>query len=84
MAFKKLINKNNILYYTCDCEATGICVIKPAKKDSAIVVDVICPYCGYGERILIMQYSSEKSKKSILKDINSMDLEWAVLLNYET
>ena len=83
MAFKSLTNKNNVLYYVCDCEANGMCIIKPAKKDSAIVVDVICPHCEEGERVLIAQYSSEKSKNSILKDINTMDLEWSLLLNYE-
>jgi len=83
MAFKKLTNKNNILYYTCECNSTGICVIKPAKKESAIVVDVFCPYCKNGERVLIAQYLDKKSKECILKDINTMNLEWAVLLNYE-
>ena len=83
MAFKSLTNKSNILNYVCDCGANGMCIIKPAKKDSAIVVDVVCPHCGEGERVLIAQYSSEKSKKLILKDINTMDLEWALLLNYE-
>ena len=83
MAFKSLTNKNNILRYVCDCEANGMCIIKPAKKDSAIVVDVICPHCGEGERVLIAQYSSEKNKDLILKDINTMDLEWSLLLNYE-
>jgi len=83
MTFKNLTNKNNIVYYTCDCGASGTCVIKPAKKDSAIVADVICPHCEEGERVLIAQYSSDDSRKSILKDINTMDLEWSLLLNYE-
>ena len=83
MAFKSLTNKNNILNYTCDCGANGMCIIKPAKRDSAIVVDVICPHCEEGERVLIAQYSSEKNKNLILKDVNTMDLEWSLLLNYE-
>jgi len=83
MSFSTLTNKSNVLYYACDCGASGTCVVKPSKRDSAIVVDIICPHCEEGERVLIAQYSSDKSKKAILKDINTMNLEWSLLLNYE-
>lgn len=77
---KKVSNK---IYYECDCGTKGMCTMKPAEEDAAIVIDLRCPFCFEAERITLLQYSSEESKTRLLEDLNSVDLSWVPTFNEE-
>lgn len=75
--------EKNTIYYTCDCGAMGMCSFKPANKDSTIVIDVICPACQDSERITLLQYSSDESRKRLLNNIDAEELTWVPSINEE-
>lgn len=75
--------KQNTLYYSCDCGAKGICSFRPAKQSSAIVISIECPACKEMERVTLLQYDDEESKKNILENLNSVDLSWVPYINEE-
>lgn len=70
-------NKENTVFYECDCGTKGFCMIKPQEKDAAIVINVECPNCEAIECIVLLQYSSEKSRKKLLDDLNETELSWS-------
>jgi hypothetical protein len=73
----------NTIHYICDCGARGICSFKPASKETAIVINIMCRSCGDAERITLLQYSDNLSRDSILGNINSVDLSWVLSVNEE-
>ena len=76
--------KDNTLYYECDCGSKGMCTIKPVnKKGAAIVIDIVCNSCMYAERLTMVQYDDEKSKQEIMCDLNNIDLSWVPTYNEE-
>lgn len=77
-------NKDNILFYHCDCGTNGFCMVKPQEDDAIIMVDVQCPECGDIERVVLLQYSSEKNKENALNDLNKLDLSWSYIGRNET
>jgi len=78
-------HESNTIYYTCDCGARGMCSLKPANKDSAIVIDLRCPSCQETERITILQYSDEDNRLELLHKLKnrSGDLAWVPSINEE-
>jgi hypothetical protein len=68
--------KNNTIYYECDCGAKGMCSFKPMNRDAAIVISINCPVCKDTERVTLLQYSSEESKENLLNTLNEIDLSW--------
>lgn len=77
-------HEKNRIFYECSCGAKGVCSIKPLpKEDAAIVIDVKCPKCDAAERMTLLQYSSEKTKEALLKNLNNVDLSWVPMLNEE-
>lgn len=76
-----LNNESNKIYYKCDCGAKGFYTIKPLKKDAVLVIDIKCPLCMDVERVVILQYSSEESKKKFLENSNESDLSWTPIIN---
>ena len=76
-------NESNRLYYRCDCGAKGMCTVKPADKDTALVIDVRCPMCGEVERITLLQYSTDEAKEDILRNLKEIDLSWVPYFNEE-
>ena len=72
-------NKDNILFYRCNCGTRGFCIVKPQENDAIIVIDVQCPNCGDIERIVLLQYSSEGIKERALNDLSELDLSWAYI-----
>jgi hypothetical protein len=75
--------KGNKIYYKCECGTNGMCTVKPLEKDAAIVIDIRCPVCEETERITLLQYSSDESKSSLIKDLDSVDLSWVPTFNEE-
>ena len=73
----------NTIYYACECGANGMCSVKPMDMDAAIVIDVKCPACKEVERMTLLQYSSEESKKHLLNNLNNIDLSWVPSFNEE-
>lgn len=73
-------NDKNTINYSCDCGATGFCTIKPMEKEAAIVIDVRCPLCFEVERIVMVQYREEKTKRRLEKSLNEIDLSWSSTL----
>lgn len=80
---KIIKQERNTIYYTCDCGAKGMCLFKPMDREAAIVIDIKCPACQSTERITLLQYSSEESKKKILENLNSIDFSWVPSINEE-
>jgi len=74
--------KNNI-YYDCSCGAIGMCSFKPTNKEAAIIIDIKCPACLETERMLLLQYNNEESKKTMINNIEDMDLSWVPSINEE-
>lgn len=76
--------KDNALYYECDCGSKGVCVLKHSKKATAVIVaDVICKGCGQAERLTILRYDSEERKRALLADFGNVDLSWVPFFNEE-
>ena len=71
-----LKHKQNTIYYKCSCGTQGMCYIKPEPKNTALVVDVVCPVCGEAERMTLLQYNSEEQRDELLGNIESLDLSW--------
>lgn len=76
-----LNSENNKICYKCDCGAKGFYTIKPLKKDAVLVIDIKCPLCLEVERVVVLQYSSEESRKSFLKNSNESNLDWTPILD---
>jgi len=77
--------KNNALYYRCECGANGVFVLKHNSAGKAvIVVDVDCKGCGLAERLTILRYENESDKRSLMENMESVDLSWVPVLNEET
>jgi hypothetical protein len=75
--------ESNAIYYSCDCGARGVCSFKPTNKDAAIVIDLKCPACQETECMTVLQYSNDKNRDDILKNINDIDLVWVPFINEE-
>lgn len=75
--------ERNTIYYICDCGAKGMCSFKPMDRDAAIVIDLRCPACQETERMTLLQYSDEDSKRNILNNLDNMDLSWVPFVNEE-
>lgn len=75
--------KQNAIYYVCDCGARGVCSFKPLNKDSAIVIDLKCPACQETERMTLLQYESEAAKKNMIRNLNNIDFSWVPFINEE-
>ena len=76
--------KKNVIYYECEsCNTRGMCTIKPAKKDTTIVTEIVCPVCNETINITIIQYSSEDNKRELLNDQNDFDISWVLTKNEE-
>ncbi len=74
-------NKENTIYYKCDCGTKGMCTVKPMDRDAALVIDVCCPKCDAKERMVLMQYSSEDKKEHLEEAVKDMELSWGMTLN---
>jgi hypothetical protein len=75
-----LSSENNKIQYKCDCGAKGFYTIKPLKRDAVLVIDIRCPLCLEIERVVVLQYSSEESRKSFLKNSNESNLDWTPII----
>ena len=75
--------EKNIIYYECICGTKGICSFKPMNREAAIVIDIKCPACQETERITLLQYSDESSKRTMIDNIDSIDLSWVPSINEE-
>ncbi len=75
--------EKNIIYYECTCGAKGICSFKPMNREAAIVIDIKCPACQETERMTLLQYNDEVSKRSMVDNINNIDLSWVPSINEE-
>jgi len=77
-----MLKINNIkeytIDYTCTCGVNGECMFKPPKGNAIIVVSIKCPMCGETERLKIMKYDSEESRKQLSDEA---DLYWAVVID---
>lgn len=80
---KVIKQDGNTINYTCSCGAKGICSFKPANKETAIVLSIVCPSCNDTERVTLLQYNSESSKIAILNNLDSVDLSWVLSINEE-
>lgn len=81
---KIIKNDKNIIHYECECGTKGMCTIKPAASDAAIVFDVRCPSCFETERMTLVQYSSEEVRDKLVDGLNDdIDLSWVPTLNEE-
>lgn len=72
-------SSNNSIKYSCDCGIVGECILKPQHGNLTIVVDIRCPHCGDTERVKILQYDSEESRKKLKNEF--ADLSWAIILD---
>jgi hypothetical protein len=81
---KVVKNDNNIIHYECSCGTKGMCTVKPADDDAAIVIDVKCPHCSDTERMVVVQFSSEENRKKLVDNLNEQDLSWAPFFTEET
>jgi hypothetical protein len=52
-------------------------------EDAAIVIDLKCLGCSGTERLMLLQYSDEESKKKILDNLNEVELSWVPSFNEE-
>lgn len=73
----------NTINYLCSCGSKGICSFKPANKETAIVLDIVCPGCNDTGRFTLLQYNNENSKINILRNLDSVDLSWVLSINEE-
>ena len=73
-------NKENTIYYKCDCGTKGFCMIKPQEEDAAIVIDIRCPNCSEIERMVLLQYSSEENRKILEKNLNDTEFAWSSII----
>jgi hypothetical protein len=80
---KILKNDKNVVLYECDCGVKGKCMVKPLEGEAAIVVDVRCPVCLSAERIVIVQYESEKERYKIMENLNDGELSWSTIISNE-
>ncbi len=64
--------------YKCSCGASGECMFKPPKGNAIIMVVIRCPMCEATERLKIMKYDTEESKKQLTIE---SDLYWAVVID---
>lgn len=75
--------EKNIIHYECTCGAKGICSFKPMNREAAIVIDIKCPACQETERMTLIQYNDEISKRSMVDNIENIDLSWVPSINEE-
>lgn len=80
---KILKNEKNVVLYECSCGVKGKCMVKPLEGEAAIVVDVRCPVCLSTERVVIVQYESEKERYKIMENLNDVDLSWSTIISNE-
>lgn len=81
---KIIEQKKNVIYYECEnCTTHGMCTIKPAEKDTTIVIEIVCPVCNETVNITVIQYSSEDSKQELLNSQNDFDISWVLTKNEE-
>lgn len=80
---KILKNEKNVVLYECSCGVKGKCMVKPLEDEAAIVVDVRCPVCLSAERIVLVQYESEKERYKIMENLNDIDLSWSTIISNE-
>ena len=76
-------NEGNLIYYKCDCGVTGRCMIKPLKKEGAIVINIKCAMCEAIDRIVLLQYKSEEEKTELMENLNESELSWSLILSNE-
>jgi hypothetical protein len=74
-------NKDNKIYYECDCGAKGFYTIKLSKEDALLVIDITCPLCLDSTRFTISQYSSEDGRNKFSKELNEMEMEWPLIMD---
>lgn len=72
-------NEHNTIKYSCDCGVSGECMVKLQDGNKATVIDITCPHCGDTERIKLIQYDSEKARKSLIK--KDATLSWSAILD---
>jgi hypothetical protein len=51
--------KKHSIYYSCNCGAKGVCLIRPLGNEEAMVVELTCAHCGATRRIILV---SDESK----------------------
>ena len=73
----------NTIVYVCSCGTHGRCVVKPTDNNAVIIIDINCPTCGAIERITLLQYSTDEDKKSLLENLDTIDLSWVPAINEE-
>lgn len=80
---KIIDKKNDSIFYECGCGAKGVCALKSQIETSFIVIDVKCPICSDVERLTLLKYDSEESKKRMLEKFRVADLSWVPIVNEE-
>jgi len=75
--------EKNIIYYECGCGVKGVCSFKPMNREAAIVIDIKCPACHDTERLTLIQYNNEDSKRTMIDNISNIDLSWVPSINEE-
>ncbi len=75
--------EKNIIYYECGCGVKGVCSFKPMNREAAIVIDIKCPACQDTERLTLIQYNNEDSKRTMIDNIDNIDLSWVPSINEE-
>jgi hypothetical protein len=75
--------EKNIIYYECSCGVKGVCSFKPMNREAAIVIDIKCPACQDTERLTLIQYNNEDSKRTMIDNISNIDLSWVPSINEE-
>ena len=80
---KVIKHEQTTIYYACDCGAKGMCSFKPMDRDAAIVLDLKCIACNAVERMTLVQYSDEETKKKLVENLNKVDLSWVPSFNEE-
>jgi hypothetical protein len=75
--------EKNIIYYECGCGVKGVCSFKPMNREAAIVIDIKCPACQDTERLTLIQYNNEDSKRTMIDNISNIDLSWVPSINEE-
>ena len=71
--------KELTLSYECDCGVIGKCMFKSPKEDSVLILDLQCPMCNDTERLKILKYSDEETKKKLESD--NAKMHWALVVD---
>jgi hypothetical protein len=53
------------------------------NREAAIVIDIKCPACQDTERLTLIQYNNEDSKRNMIDNMNNIDLSWVPSINEE-